>query len=93
MGLTLYACQHTQTIITQEYSCFNVYVKSFSFRFDVRMKVSISREHVEAAVGVVLRVPALFILEAWYKTDPDKLVQDTTKDTEVLSIAVYYGGR
>ena len=55
--------------------------------------MSISREHVEAAVGVVLRVPALFILEAWYKTDPDKLVQDTSKDTEVLSIAVYYGGR
>ena len=93
MGLTLYACQYIQTIITPEYSCFNVYVKSFSFRFDARMKVSISREHVEAAVGVVLRVPALFILEAWYKTDPDKLVQDTTKDTEVLSIAVYYGGR
>lgn len=53
-------------------------------------KLRISREHVAAAVGVILRVPALFILEAWYKTDPDKLVQDTTKDMEILSIAIYY---
>ena len=55
-------------------------------------KLRISREHVAAAVGVILRVPALFILEAWYKTDPDKLVQDTTKDMEILSIAIYYSG-
>ena len=55
-------------------------------------KLKVSREHVEAAVGVILRVPALFILEAWYKTDPDELVQETTKDMEILSIAAYYCG-
>ena len=56
-------------------------------------KLRISREHVEAVVGVILRVPALFILESWYKTDPDELVQDTTKDMEILLIAAYYSGK
>lgn len=54
-------------------------------------KLKISREHLEAVVGVILRLPSLFILELWYKTDPDELVKDTTKDMEILSIAAYYG--
>ena len=55
-------------------------------------KLRISREHVECVVGVILRVPALFILDSWYKTDPDELVKDTTKDMEILLIAAYYSG-
>ena len=71
-------------------------VHSFIFTYSrVAMleKLRIPREHVEALVGVILRVPALFILESWYKTDPDKLVKDTTKDMEILLIAAYYSGK
>ncbi|WAR21579.1 RN145-like protein [Mya arenaria] len=53
-------------------------------------RFSIPREYVESIVSVILRVPALFILEAWYKSDPDTAVQNTPEDVRFLAQAAYY---
>ncbi|XP_071090517.1 RING finger protein 145-like [Haliotis cracherodii] len=50
----------------------------------------ISREALESGVGVILRVPALFVMEVWYRTDPLKTVQVQTKDVEIIIKVVYY---
>lgn len=56
-------------------------------------KFSIPREYVETGVSVILRVPALFILEAWYHSDPNAAVQNTTDDVKIIAYAVYYGSK
>lgn len=56
-------------------------------------KLSIPREYVESGVGVILRVPALFILEAWYKYDLSAAVRNTTDDVQIIAQAVYYAGK
>ncbi len=52
----------------------------------------ISRKSLESIVGVILRVPALFVIEVWYRTDPLKTVQVQTKDVEIIIKVVYYMG-
>ena len=39
----------------------------------IKMSFKIPREKIERVVGVILRVPALFIAEAWYRTDPSSM--------------------
>jgi len=56
-------------------------------------RFSIPREYIESGVGVVLRVPALFILEAWYKSDPSAAIQNTSDDVKIIAHAVYYGSK
>lgn len=50
----------------------------------------ISRASVESVVGVILRVPALFLLEAWCHTNPLKATQINTLDVEIIVTVVYY---
>jgi len=64
------------------------------------MPPKISRETVIRAVNVILRVPALFIAEAWFRTDPTTvhipyptgkgLGTDSTK--EFFTHFAYYSG-
>ena len=55
-------------------------------------KYSIPREYLETAVGVILRLPALFILDSWYKADPKAAVQNATDDVQIITMAAYYFG-
>jgi hypothetical protein len=55
-------------------------------------KVNIPREYAESAVSIILRVPALFILEAWYKSDPDIALQNT-EDVVAIAYCVYYSSK
>ena len=41
-------------------------------------------------MGVILRVPALFLLEAWFRTSPLKAIQVNTIDVEIIVTVVYY---
>lgn len=50
----------------------------------------VSRKCVKAGVGVILRVPALFLLEAWSRTNPLKAVAANTLDVEIIVTVVYY---
>ena len=52
----------------------------------------VSRAWVEAGVGVILRVPSLFLLEAWFRTNPLKAIQVNTVDVEIIVTVVYYLG-
>lgn len=54
--------------------------------------MKIPREHVEAVVSVILRVPSLFIIEVWYRMDPEKSAKAPTRDVEVILSVVYYLG-
>lgn len=54
------------------------------------LKFNIPREYVETAVSIILRVPALFILEAWYKSDPNTALQNTSEDVVTIAYCVYY---
>ncbi|XP_076470514.1 RING finger protein 145-like [Babylonia areolata] len=56
----------------------------------VPLQWRVSRAWVEAGVGVILRVPALFLLEAWFRTDPLKAIQVNTLDVEIIVKVVYY---
>ncbi|KAK6185620.1 hypothetical protein SNE40_007814 [Patella caerulea] len=49
----------------------------------------ISRKTAEMGVGIILRTPALFILEVWYKTDPLKTFE-VTSDTEIIVPVIYH---
>lgn len=53
-------------------------------------KFTIPREYAETAVSIILRVPALFILEAWYKSDPDVALQNTSEDVVAIAYCAYY---
>ncbi len=64
------------------------------------MPIKISRETLRRGVGVILRVPSLFIVEAWYRTNPAAmqhhyLGKDATIDRnqEIMIEVVYYSGR
>ncbi|XP_041368773.1 RING finger protein 145-like [Gigantopelta aegis] len=52
--------------------------------------LKISRESLVTGVGVVLRIPSVFLLEAWYRTNPLKAVQIHTRDVEIIVTVVYY---
>ena len=63
------------------------------------MPVKLSKHLVVRAVSVILRVPALFIAEAWYRTDPKSIQshyqawgQHTDHPEEVLFHVAYYTG-
>lgn len=55
-----------------------------------KLQARISREYTEAVVSVILRVPALFILEAWYKSDINNAVKDTSDDVAIIATVAYY---
>ena len=65
----------------------------FRFQSMVDIDWHISRAWVEAGVGVILRVPALFLLEAWYRTNPLKAIEVNTLDVEIIVTVVYYLGQ
>ena len=56
-------------------------------------KFHIPREYIETAVSIILRVPALFIFEAWYKSDPEAATQNAHQDVALISLASYYSSR
>ena len=66
------------------------------------MSYKINREFIKRSVSIILRVPALFIAEIWFRIDPKTIVShihhedipnaalDTTK--EFFTYFVYYSG-
>nr|XP_022345118.1 RING finger protein 145-like [Crassostrea virginica]XP_022345119.1 RING finger protein 145-like [Crassostrea virginica]XP_022345120.1 RING finger protein 145-like [Crassostrea virginica]XP_022345121.1 RING finger protein 145-like [Crassostrea virginica] len=53
----------------------------------------VKREYLLASVCVILRVPSLFIMEMWFRTDPEKTIESHTVDpgpTEFVTTGVYY---
>ncbi|GFS24192.1 RING finger protein 145-like [Elysia marginata] len=51
----------------------------------------ISQESVETAVSVILRVPALFLIEIWWRTNPHKVISQLhSDDVEILVTVAYY---
>jgi len=56
-------------------------------------RFTVPREYIETGVGVILRVPALFILETWYKSDVNSALQNTTEDVKYITQAVYYSSK
>ena len=51
------------------------------------------REYLLASVCVILRVPSLFIMEIWFRTDPEKTIESQAVDpgpTELITTGVYY---
>lgn len=70
------------------------------------MNFKIKREFIKRSVSIILRVPALFIAEIWFRIDPKTIVShiheddhiqdvkqaamDTTK--EFLTYFIYYSG-
>ena len=64
-----------------------------------RMPFKVSKEALRRVVSVILRVPSLFIAEAWYRTSPTAMQQqylgkDATVDRsqEILIQVIYYSG-
>ncbi|KAL4232037.1 hypothetical protein ACF0H5_009615 [Mactra antiquata] len=53
-------------------------------------KLNIQREYIETAVSIILRLPALFVFETWYKSDPDVALKDTSEDVVLIAYFVYY---
>ena len=39
------------------------------------MSLKLNRDNILRGVNVILRIPALFIAEAWYRTDPMQIHQ------------------
>ena len=63
------------------------------------MPIKISKEAWRRAVSVILRVPSLFIAEAWYRTSPTAMQQQylgkgvsPDRSQEILIQVVYYSG-
>ena len=54
------------------------------------MLKSIKREHLLSAVCVILRVPSLFIMEAWWRSDPNENVKAASAEKEIIVNVVYY---
>ncbi len=61
--------------------------------------LDISKETLKRAVGVILRVPSLFIAEAWCRTNPMAMQQQylgkdaaADRSQEILFRVVYYSG-
>lgn len=53
----------------------------------------LKREYLLASVCVILRVPSLFIMEVWFRTDPQKAVESKAVDpghAQFITTAVYY---
>lgn len=51
----------------------------------------ISQESIETAVSVILRVPALFLIEIWWRTNPHKVISQLhSDDVEILVTVAYY---
>ena len=64
------------------------------------MLIEISRETIAKGVGIVLRVPSLFIAEIWFRNDPQSVQQQYTNNTgrnvdpnlEIIFSVIYYAG-
>ena len=58
-----------------------------------------TKDTVVRVVSVILRVPSLFIAEAWYRTDPrtvhtNYVAKNATSDSaEVFVLAAYYSSK
>lgn len=52
--------------------------------------LKISQESLETIVSVILRVPALFLIEIWFRTNPHKTIQLHSDDVELIVTAAYY---
>ena len=53
----------------------------------------VKREYLLASVCVILRVPSLFIMEMWFRTDPEKTKESQAVDpgfTELVTTVVKY---
>ncbi|RUS84263.1 hypothetical protein EGW08_007956 [Elysia chlorotica] len=51
----------------------------------------ISQETVETAMSIILRVPALFLIEIWWRTNPHTVVSQLhSDDVEILVTVAYY---
>lgn len=70
-----------------------------SFYFVSRKKMGpfkLKREYLLASVCVILRVPSLFIMEVWFRTDPQKAVESKAVDpghAQFITTAVYYSSK
>lgn len=51
--------------------------------------MKVQREQVEAAVGVILRIPSLVLAELWFRTDIEKLT-DQSEDVSFVITVFYY---
>ncbi|CAG5118862.1 unnamed protein product [Candidula unifasciata] len=52
--------------------------------------LKLSQECIEAAVSVILRVPALFLIEVWFRINPHKTIQLHSDDVEIIVTVAYY---
>ncbi|GFN84190.1 RING finger protein 145-like [Plakobranchus ocellatus] len=51
----------------------------------------ISQESVETAVSIILRVPALFLIEIWWRTNPHTVISQLhSDDVEIIVTVAYY---
>ncbi|KAH9500092.1 hypothetical protein Btru_076584 [Bulinus truncatus] len=50
----------------------------------------ISHESLEKTVSVILRVPALFLIEIWFRTNPHKTIKLHSDDVEIIVTIAYY---
>lgn len=54
--------------------------------------LKLSQESLETVVSVILRVPALFLIEVWFRTNPHKTIQLHSDDVEIIVTVAYYLG-
>ncbi|XP_005089479.1 RING finger protein 145 [Aplysia californica] len=53
-------------------------------------RFKVSQESVETAVSVILRTPALFLIEVWFRTNPHTTIQLHSDDVETIVTVAYY---
>jgi len=57
------------------------------------IKLKLKEEFLESVVCVILRVPALFIAEVWFRSDPVKASKVDSEDMEMIVYLVSYLGK
>lgn len=55
--------------------------------------LKLSQDCIETAVSVILRVPALFLIEVWFRTNPHTTIQLHSDDVEIIVTVAYYLGK
>ena len=55
--------------------------------------LKVSKESLEWTVSVILRTPAIFLLEVWFRTDPHTTIQLHSDDVEIIVTIAYYMGK
>lgn len=56
-------------------------------------RLKVSQESLEQAISVILRTPALFLIEVWFRTDPHTTIQLHSDDAEIIVTVAYYMGK